>query len=294
MYRACLTTVEDTRYRPEDVSILCPALRRSALSHGRRVGVTTRIGVIGFGNVGRAVVASTQEDPTRSLAFVNARRSEALSDLPMEVRAESLDDEVLGRADLVVEAAHPGVVAEHGVRILRTADLLTLSTGALVDDTLCAALIATAEEHGTRLLLPHGALPGVESLLASPAGWRDVAITFVKPPTSIEPAPRDDTERLILYEGPVRGIAARFPRNVNSMVTCALATVGLDRCQARLISDPDARYGSLEVDARGVDGSRLRIHKEQPLQGVSGTEMANSLLHSLRTVTGQHPGLAFV
>lgn len=25
-------------------------------------------------------------------------------------------------------------------------------------------------------------------------------------------------------------VAARFPRNVNTMVTCALATVGLDEC----------------------------------------------------------------
>lgn len=267
--------------------------------HGRSFdlwshSVRTRIGIIGYGGIGETVVASVRNDPTSRLAFVYARRPEVLADLAPEAAAATLSDEVLEGADLVIEAAHPDIITEHGVRILRVADLMALSTGSLVDDTLRAALVATAERHGTRLLLPHGALPGLESLCTAADTWQDVSITFVKPPGSIEPAPPDDTRRLTLYEGPVRGIAARFPRNVNSMVTCALATVGLDRCRARLVSDPGARFGSLEVDARGRDGSRLRIHKEQPMQGVSGTEMGASLLHSLRTAIGQQPGMAFV
>ena len=61
----------------------------------------------------------------------------------------------------------------------------------------------------------------------------------------------------------------------------------------RLVSDPDATVGRLETSAAGADGSRLHIIKEQPMKGVSGTEMAGSVLGSLQQAMEQRPGLVF-
>jgi aspartate dehydrogenase len=92
----------------------------------------------------------------------------------------------------------------------------------------------------------------------------------------------------------VRAIAALYPRNVNTMVTCALATIGLDRCRARLIADPRLDHAVAEVEAFGSDGSYLTTVKRQPAIGVSGTEMIQSSLRSLAKATGALATLDFV
>jgi aspartate dehydrogenase len=97
-----------------------------------------------------------------------------------------------------------------------------------------------------------------------------------------------------LYDGPARGIAALYPRNVNTMITCALATVGLDRCKARLVASPSLKVAVAEVNARGRDGSLLSMRKEQPASGVSGTEMFESLFASILRAAGSRQALAFV
>jgi hypothetical protein len=53
----------------------------------------------------------------------------------------------------------------------------------------------------------------------------------------------------VIYDGPARGIAAKFPRNVNTMVTCAFATIGLDRCRARLIAAATPDLGVCAAEA---------------------------------------------
>ena len=244
------------------------------------------IGVIGGGGIATSIASYVLQAASHQLTFVQGRSLGA----GIATTTLATDDE-LRETDLVVEAAHPDVVKEHGARILRTSDLMVLSCGALVDDDVRQALAETATKHGTRLILPHGALVGVESYL--PQQWESATIEFVKSPSSLEPAPGNADGRVVLYDGPVRGIAALYPRNVNAMVTYALATVGLDHCRARLVSDPDATVGRLETSAAGADGSRLHVVKEQPMKGVSGTEMAASVLGSLQQAMEQRPGLVF-
>jgi predicted dinucleotide-utilizing enzyme len=97
-----------------------------------------------------------------------------------------------------------------------------------------------------------------------------------------------------VYEGPARGIAALYPRNVNTMVTCALATVGLDRCRARLVADPALKVGIADVLAKGRDGSILHMRKEQPMAGVSGTELFESQFASILRAAGTGDTVGFV
>ncbi len=114
----------------------------------------------------------------------------------------------------------------------------------------------------------------------------DRAITFRKPPASIDvsaSAGRGDSA----VRGIAREIAGKFPRSVNAMVACALATVGLDATTTRMVAD--RRCGNVlrgEFEFTGANGSRLTIIKEEPGVGVSGVGMMHSIRGSVLRALG--------
>lgn len=260
-----------------------------------------RIGLIGFGFIGANVYRRICAQPALGLeiAFVHNRSRARLEGVAPGHLLERLDDFAERKPDLVVEMAHPDYTRRHGESILAHADYLPLSVTALADDVLRATLIAAARRNGRHLLLPHGALAGCDSLVEWRDMWERVEISFRKHPRNIDfsesgfdaSSIRGET---VVYDGPVRGIAPLYPRNVNTMVTCALATVGLDRCRARLIADPALKVAVAEVLATGRDGSTLFSRKEQPATGVSGTEMFESQFHSILKAAGTVEAFDFV
>ena len=251
-----------------------------------------RIGVIGYGYIGRSIVERIAESGGRfETAFVHNRSPDALAGLDPALR---LDDP--GRAgerhpDLIVECAHPGVTARHGTAFLRAASYMPLSVTALADDELRARLEGSAKRNGTSLFLPAGALLGGDELLMRAGQWERVRITFRKHPDNIDFSdsgldPGGIEGETVIYEGPVRGIARLYPRNVNTMVTCALVSTGLDACEARLVCDPGLDRAVAEVEAWDREGGMLRTEKRQPAVGVSGTEMLSAIWYSILRATG--------
>ena len=179
------------------------------------------------------------------------------------------------------------------------ADFMPLSVTALADDALRARLLEVAARSGHQLFLPVGALVGGDSLYVNRKMWRDVTITFRKNSVSIDASESGISTQAatlpsVLFEGSAREIAAKYPRNVNTMVTCALLSVGLDRCRARLISDPTLQQGIAEVEAWGTDGSYIKTEKRQPMAGVSGTEMIETAWRSVTAALGGHEPLHLV
>jgi aspartate dehydrogenase len=263
--------------------------------------ILKRIGLIGMGYIGRHVYQRITTDPSLELeiAFIFNRSTTRLADYPQAVVLEELSEAASRSPDLIVEMAHPSITQVYGEAFLESADYLVLSVTALADAALHARLEATAVANDTRLFVPHGALVGAESLFESRERWADVSITFRKHPRNIDFSnsdlePATIAGATVIYDGPVRGIAAQFPRNVNSMVTCALASVGLDRCRGVLIADPALEVAVAEVRAIGHTGEVVETVRRQPIIGVSGTEMLDSQLRSILRAIGERPGTAFV
>ena len=251
-----------------------------------------RIGLIGYGYIGRFIVERIQDSGGRfEIAFIHNRSAEALASIDSTLRLDDLGEACACRPDLIVECAHPTITGRFGESFLGCADYMPFSVSALADDALRSRLEASAKRNGTRILIPRGALLGGDELLSRAGRWTRVRITFRKHPENIDLAdsginPAQLDSETVIYDGSVRGIAQRYPRNVNTMVACALASTGLDACEARLVSDPNLNCAVAEVEAWDADGGMVRTEQRQPLVGVSGTGMLSSAWHSILRACG--------
>lgn len=262
----------------------------------------TRVGLIGYGLIGaelHRILELQHRESIQVSAIWTRGQSSRTADIPASMRVATLAGLATARPDIVVEAATAAFVREFGAAILEFADFMPLSLTALADEGVLAKLLAVARASRHRLLIPHGAVVGADALLESQQQWQSVSIEFRKPPGSIDASDVTTTGRAppaptVLFEGSVRDMARRYPRNVNAMVACALLTTGLDHCHARLIADPALRHAELCIVASGKDGSELQITRRQPMVGVSGTEMARSLLGSMRRACALSETLQFV
>ena len=260
---------------------------------------SVRIGLAGYGFIGSNLAQRIETTDSLELAFVYNRNPSRLNDVSPSLIANELDD--IGRfaPDIVIEAAHPDITRDHGAEILTIADYVPLWVTALADANLYESLQSAARTSGHRLLIPHGALVGLDSLFEWRQNWSEVTVTFGKHPDNIDFSESEFdaagiSRETTLYDGPARGIARLYPRNVNTIITCALATVGPDRLRAVLITDPELDRAVAEVEAHGKDGSYLRTVREQPAVGVSGTEMFESLCRSLTQASNAYGSVDFL
>ena len=78
-----------------------------------------RIGVVGYGYIGRSIVERIGKSGGRfETAFVHNRSLEALADTAPALRLYDLEDARTRRPDLIVECAHPGITERFGAAFL--------------------------------------------------------------------------------------------------------------------------------------------------------------------------------
>lgn len=165
---------------------------------------------------------------------------------------DRIDSLLERRPGMVVESAGHGAMREFGAAVLqRGVDLLCSSVGVLAD----AAFAAELAKHPGRLLIPSGAIAGIDGLLAArSAGLRKVTYTSIKPPIAWR-GTAGEGKTGTFFEGSARDAALRYPQNVNVGATVALAGLGLDRTIVRIVSDPQASGPLGIVEAEGDFGS---------------------------------------
>lgn len=223
------------------------------------------IGIIGYGAIARAVL-QTLRDAGRGDQVVGllVRPGQAAmaegAGLPV---FERLADLLRRAPTMVAETAAQNAVGEYGVAVLEAGcDLLVTSAGALADDALLQRLRTTAQQRGRRVLLPSGAVGGIDALAAMRiAGLSRVTYRSTKPPaawkgSAAEGLVRLDTltEAATFYRGSARQAAQTFPKNANVAATVALAGLGLDSTEVELVADPGMTRNVHEVNAEGASG----------------------------------------
>ena len=253
-----------------------------------------RLGVIGHGAIGRAVVAAWRRGglgPKVDVAAVLVRRPRSgsadrlLTHEPGCFFAEPLD--------VVLECAGHPAVRDHGVRCLEAgADLVLTSVGALVDEALQARLHAAAEHSGVRLIIASAGIGALDILAAAAVGGLErVTVTVRKDPSAWYGTAAESSCDLgalaaprTLFDGSVRDGAGRYPQNVNISAAAALAGIGLDRTRLVIVVDPALRRHVVEIEADGVFGCFSFREEVEPSASnpKTGTLVAMAVIKTIR------------
>jgi aspartate dehydrogenase len=160
-------------------------------------------------------------------------------------------------------AASFRAVAEPAITAARI--FMPLSAGALLDNL---DLVERAVASGARIIVPTGALLGLDAVRAAAEGEIVSARMITrKPPAGLVGAPYlvahgisldGLTKPLKVFDGTARDGARGFPANVNVAAALALAGIGPDRTQLEIWADPtvDRNTHTIEIEA---DSARLRL-----------------------------------
>lgn len=154
--------------------------------------------------------------------------------------------ELAERADIVVEAAPAAVFEEIvGPAVSRGRIAVVSSVGALLPRM---HLVDQAKAAGGRIIVPTGALLGLDAVRAAAEGQvESVTLVTRKPPRGLAGAPYLDqhgidvlaiTEPTRIFAGSAREGAKGFPANVNVAAALALAGIGPDRTTLEIWADP--------------------------------------------------------
>ena len=238
--------------------------------HGH-AAVTVSIGLIGYGGIAQDAVAALRA-AGGEVKFAGAlcrpgRAAKAGAALPGIDIVESLDELLARKPTVVAEVAGQGAVTEHGPEVLRRGtDLLVISIGALAEPKLLGDLKAAAQTGGGRLLLPAGAIGGIDAIAAMRlGGLNTVRYRSRKPPAAWRGSPAEKVadlnglkSRTVLYRGTAGEAALLYPQNANVAAAVALAGLGLDATEVELVADPEAPGNVHEIEAEG-SASRFAI-----------------------------------
>jgi aspartate dehydrogenase len=232
---------------------------------------TTRIAIAGLGAIGRAVARKLTDGqlPGSSLACIATGDAKKARDW---LKEQKIDcplvelEEFPKYADLAIECA-PAALLERICRPMLEAgkQVMVLSCGALLPRP---DLVDLAKAHGGRIIVPTGALLGLDAVAASAEGLiHSVRMTTRKPPAGLRGAPHLvknnisveglNTAKLV-FSGTAREAAAGFPANVNVVAALSLAGIGPDRTTIEIWADPAVTRNchAIEVDA---DSARFSL-----------------------------------
>ncbi|MGH7248679.1 MAG: aspartate dehydrogenase, partial [Pseudomonadota bacterium] len=226
-------------------------------------GEPLKVGLAGLGAVGLEVARRIEAGiPGLTLAAISVRDKErAGRNLPQaDVSIALVPAAELARTcDVIVECLPPAMfrtVASSAIERGRV--FMPLSVGQLLENW---DLVARAKETGARILVPTGALIGLDAVRAAAEGTvRSVRMITRKPPGGLEGAPylvergislKNLKQPLKVFDGTAREGARGFPANVNVAAALSLAGIGPDRTRLEIWADPalDRNTHRIEVDA---------------------------------------------
>jgi aspartate dehydrogenase len=210
-----------------------------------------KLAIGGLGAIGLAVARRIDAGEVPGIAFVAAvvrDQDKARRALAGFRTAPQLVDfaGAAEAADVIVEclpSAQFAAIATPAIE--RGRIFMPLSVGALINHM---HLVDRARETGARIIVPTGALLGLDAVRAAAEGnIESVKIVTRKPPAGLAGAPLL-VERNIsvdglaaplrVFEGSAREAIAGFPANVNVAVALSLAGVGPDKTRAEIWADP--------------------------------------------------------
>ena len=257
-----------------------------------------RIAVVGLGAIGTKVVEALDrgiEGLTLSAVSVqnpekHRDRLAALRKPPALLPIEALVDV----ADIVIECAPSRLVRSIVAPFVSAGKTaVVLSAGALLDHD---DLIGLARQHGGQIVVPTGALIGLDAVTAAAVGTiHSVRMITRKPPGGLAGAPyvvanniglEGLAEPRKIFDGTAREAARGFPANVNVAAALSMAGIGPDRTTIEIWADPGVSRNMhrIEVDSDSARFSMAieNIPSDNPKTGLITALSVIAALRKLR------------
>jgi aspartate dehydrogenase len=242
-----------------------------------------RVAIAGLGPIGTKVAEALDLGiDGLVLAAVSAQNPEkhrswlgSLASAPAVLGIEKLADV----ADLVIECAPAKLIRSIVAPFVGSGKTaVVLSAGALLENE---DLIELAKQSGGQIVVPTGALIGLDAVTAAAVGKiHSVRMVTRKPVQGLAGAPyivennidiERITEPLRIFEGTAREAAKGFPANLNVAVALSLAGIGPDRTRLEIWADPTVTRNIHRVEVES-DSARFsmtieNIPSENPKTG---------------------------
>jgi aspartate dehydrogenase len=249
----------------------------------KRPSETLRVAIAGLGPIGKKVAeALDQGIEGLALTAVSAQNPEkhhnwlgSLNTMPAVLPIEQLSDV----ADIAIECA-PAKLLRSIVApfVEKGKTAVVLSAGALLENE---DLIEIARQNGGQIVVPTGALIGLDAVTAAAVGEiHSVRMVTRKPVQGLVGAPflvennidiDQIKEPLKIFDGTAREAAKGFPANLNVAVALSLAGIGPDRTRLEIWADPaltrNVHRVEVDSDSARFSMSIENIPSENPKTG---------------------------
>lgn len=211
---------------------------------------TYNVGIVGLGAIGMQLARALDAGvPGLKLSAVAVRnRDKAVAamkgfrDRPLVLDIAKLPRE----CDIIVEAAPAAIFEEVATAAIEAGCVFVPSSCGQVLPRM--HLIERAKETGARIIVPTGALLGLDAVRAAAEGQvSSVTIETRKPPRGLVGAPYLEKNGIDVaginaatrvFAGNAFDAAAGFPANVNVAAALALAGIGPERTTVEIWADP--------------------------------------------------------
>ena len=170
--------------------------------------------------------------------------------------------DLLKSCDFIVEAVNaPDTHQLVRQALIAKKDVLVMSVGKFIEGE---SILKLAQKQGVRVLIPSGAIAGIDAIKAASLQRIDsITLTTRKPiygfaDNAYVQAKRINLSQIkketILFDGNVREAVKCFPQNINVAATIALASNSKDKLRIRISTSPEFKVNSHEIEMVGEFG----------------------------------------
>ena len=223
-----------------------------------------KAGIIGCGFIGTEIAKFIDNGKNFYLVGLNDVDKNKAEGLIKKLKKNSPKfleiNELIMKSDLIIESAARNVVGE----ILKNRNLdkknkklLIMSTGGLINN-----LELLGKKKYCEILLPSGAIAGLDAIKSVSGKIKSLNLTTTKPIIGLQGAPYIISNKInlsklknkkIIFEGSLKEAIAGFPQNINVAATLFLASK-FENIKVRIIADPNTKFNTHEIQVQGDFG----------------------------------------
>jgi len=259
-----------------------------------------RISIVGCGAIGTSLakaVISQFRAQAKLISLYDINKQKAIK-LAGKLKQPNLVTKDLSlairKADLVIEASSAACAFDIALKSIKAGcDIMVMSVGALLRDH--QQLKREALRRGVRILIPSGAISGIDALKAAKfGGIKKVTLTTMKPPQAFKGVAYVAREKIdlehikkdtVIFNGNALAATRAFPQNINVAATLSLAGIGPQKTRVRIVASPGLKRNIHRIEIESQAG-RITTVTENVIHPANPKTSYLAVLAALATIKG--------